>query len=61
MILRNKGVKIEQEDDDDGFLWVKLECNSETSLIDMIKNGLIEKLIAQLGLENRTTKFKLTN
>ncbi len=45
-------VSHEQEDDDAGFLGVKMECDSSTGLLEMKQTGLIERVIEALGLDD---------
>jgi hypothetical protein len=51
MRLREVGVDLEQEDDAAGFLGVRLERDSETGLLEMKQEGLINRVIETLGLD----------
>ncbi len=44
-------IALEQEDDAAGFLRVKMECNSNTGLLEMKQTGLIERVVEALGLD----------
>ncbi len=50
MELCKLGVALEQEDDAAGFLGVKMECGSNTGLLEMKQTGLIERVVEALGL-----------
>ncbi len=52
MELCKLGVTLEQEDDAAGFLGVKMECDSNTGLLEMKQTGLIERVIEALGLDD---------
>ena len=60
LILRYKGVDVEQEYGAAGFLGVKIECDAETGLIKMLQDGLIDSLIAQLVIDEGYFKVKCT-
>ena len=49
MELCKLGVTLEQEDDAARFLGVKMECNSNTGLLEMKQTGLIERVIGCFG------------
>ncbi len=52
MELCKLGVVLEQEDDAAGFLRVKMECDSNTGLLEMKQTGLIERVVEALSLDN---------
>ncbi len=52
MELCKLGVALKQEDNAAGFLGVKMECDSNTGLLKMKQNGLIERVIEALGLDD---------
>ena len=58
--LRDLGCDIEQESDAAGFLGVSLERDSTTDLIEMRQDGLIDRIIEALGLDDGMAKVKWT-
>ncbi len=52
MKLCKLGVALEQEEDAAGFLGVKMECGSNTGLLEMEQTGLIERVVETLGLDD---------
>ena len=58
MKLREVGVDLEQEEDDAGFLGVRMDHNHKTGLLDMKQEGLIKRVIEAMGLDVRTTNDK---
>ncbi len=52
MELCKHRVVLEQEDDAAGFLRVKMECDSNTGLLEMKQTGLIERVFEALGLDD---------
>ena len=44
------GVDLDKEDDAAEFLGVTLERNKKTGLIEMRQDGLIERIVEELGL-----------
>ena len=56
--MRDKEVDIDQEDDPDGFLGVKLERGANTGFIEMCQDGLIDRLISQWVLDDGAAKVK---
>ena len=48
--LWDLGVDLEQEDDAAGLLWVTLEWENKTLLIDIKQTGLIQSVIEAVGL-----------
>ncbi len=60
MELCRLGVALEQEDDAAGFLEVKMECNSNTGLLEMKQTGLIERVVEALGLDDGHARGKHT-
>lgn len=60
MKLRELGLLLEQEEDAAGFLGVNLERDEETGLLEMKQTGLIDRVIAALGLDDGMAKGKLT-
>ncbi len=52
MELCKPGVALEQRDDAAGFLGVKMECNSNTGLLEMKQTGLVERVVEALGLDD---------
>ena len=50
MELSKLGVALEQEDDADGFLGVKMEQDINTGMLVMKQTGLIERVVEALGL-----------
>jgi hypothetical protein len=52
MELCKLGVTPKQEDDAAGFLGVKMECDSNTGLLEMKQTGLIERVVEALGLDD---------
>ncbi len=60
MELCKLGVMLEQEDDAAGFLGVKMECNSNTGLLEMRQTGLIVRVVEALGLDDGYAQGKHT-
>ena len=58
--LRDLGVDLEEETDAAGFLGVSLERDPTTNLIEMRQDGLIDRVIAALGLDDGMAKPKYT-
>lgn len=58
--LRDLGCDLEQESDAAGFLGVSLERDSDTDLIEMRQDGLIDRVIESLGLDDGMAKVKWT-
>ncbi len=52
MELCKLGVALEQEDDAAGFHGVKMECDSNTGLLEMKQTGLIERVVEALSLDD---------
>ena len=52
MELCKLGVALKQEDDAAGFFGVKMECDSNTGLLEMKQTGLIERVVEALGLDD---------
>jgi hypothetical protein len=59
-LREEEGVDLEQEDDAAGFLGVTLERDADTGLIEMRQIGLIDRVIAALGLDDGAAKSKFT-
>jgi hypothetical protein len=57
MKLRTVGVDLEQEDDAAGFLGVRMERDEKTGLIEMKQTGLIDRVIAAMGLDSANAKW----
>ena len=57
MMLRDKGVDLEQENDAAGFLGVTLESDKDTNILKMKQTGLIDRIISAMGLEDATPKL----
>ncbi len=53
-------VALEQEDDAAGFLGLRMECDSNTGLLEMKQTGLIERVVEALGLDDGYTRVKHT-
>ena len=60
MQLRDVGLDLEQEHDAAGFLGVSLDRDSETGLLEMRQEGLIDRVIGALGLDDGMAKCKWT-
>ena len=58
MQLHDVGLDLEQEHDAAGFLGVSLDRDSETGLLEMRQEGLIDRVIGALGLDDGMAKFK---
>ena len=50
-IFSDKGVNLEQEDGDAGFLGVKLERYDDTGLIEMRQDGIFFRVIKKFGID----------
>lgn len=55
-VLREKGMELNVESDVAGFLGVLLKRNEENATITMTQTGLIDRVIASLGLEGANAK-----
>jgi hypothetical protein len=51
MKLREVGVDLEQETDDAGFLGIRMECDSDTGLLEMKQEGLTLGIIEAMRLD----------
>jgi hypothetical protein len=60
MELCKFGVALEQEDYAAGFLGVKMECDSNTGLLEIKQTGLIERVVEALGLDDGYARGKHT-
>ena len=60
MMLRGKGVDLEQEDHAAGFLGVTLERDKDTNIFEMKQTSLIDPIIGAMGLEDATPKLTLS-
>ena len=58
--LRGLGVNLQPEDDTAGFLGIDLQRDAETGAIEMTQTGLIDRVIAALGLDHGKVKAKWT-
>lgn len=59
-MLRSEGVDLEQESDAAGFLGVKLTRDETTGFMHLTQSGLIDRIIAALGLDVGTINGKAT-
>ena len=56
----SRGVYLEQEEDDAGFMGVNLERGEEIGLLEMKQLGLIDRVISAVGLDDGMAKGKYT-
>ena len=60
MALRNEGVDLEEESDAAGFLGVSLIRDPDTNLLEMRQDGLIDRVLSALGLDDGMATPKYT-
>jgi hypothetical protein len=55
-VLRSKNMQLNVESDVAGFLGMLLSRNDENAIITMTQTGLVDRIVASLGLEGANTK-----